>query len=137
MGDEDVESLRRVYAEWSEGNFRRVTDVYGTDLEWGWSDEFPDLEGVVRESVARSERLVRWLSSWEKWRVEPEDFIASGEHVVVLCRYTGRGKGSGVDVDTRGAHLWTFLEGKAIRLEVFSSRERALEAAGLEGEMSG
>jgi ketosteroid isomerase-like protein len=46
--------------------------------------------------------MVRWLSSW---RVEPED--------------------------THGAHLWTFREGKAIRLEVFSSRERALEAAGL------
>jgi uncharacterized protein len=134
MGAEDVESLRSVYAEWSEGNFRPVTDVYGADLEWGWSDEFPDLEGVVRESAARSERLVRWLSSWEEWRVEPEDFIASGEHVVVLCRYTGRGKGSGVDVDTHGAHLWTFREGKAIRLEVFSSRERALEAAGLEDD---
>jgi uncharacterized protein len=134
MGDEDVESLRRVYAEWSKGNFRPVTDVYGVDLEWGWSEEFPGLEGVVRESAAKSERLVRWLSSWEEWRVVPEEFIASGDQVVVLCRYTGRGKGSGVDVDTHGAHLWTFREGKAIRLKVFSSRERALEAAGLEGE---
>ena len=73
--------------------------------------------------------MVRWLSSWEEWRVEPEDFLASGDHGVVLCRYTGRVRGSGVV--THGAHLWTFREGKAIRLEVFSSRERALEAAGL------
>jgi uncharacterized protein len=134
MPEEDVESLRKVYAEWSEGNFRPVTDVYGADLEWGWSEEFPGLEGVVREPAAKSERLVRWLSSWQEWRVEPEDFIASGDHVVVLCRYTGRGRGSGVDVDTHGAHLWTFREGRAIRLKIFSSRERALEAAGLEGE---
>jgi hypothetical protein len=63
--------------------------------------------------------------------VGPEDFIASGEHVVVLCRYTGRGQGSDVDVDTHGAHLWTFREGTAIRLEIFSSRERALGAVGL------
>ena len=134
MADKNVESLRTVYAEWSEGNFRPVTDVYGADMEWGWSEEFPGLGGVVLEPDAKSERLVRWLSSWEDWRVEPEDFVASGEHVVVLCRYTGRGKDSGVEVDTRGAHLWTFREGRAIRLEVFSSRERALEAAGLEGE---
>jgi hypothetical protein len=51
-------------------------------------------------------------------------------YVVVLCRYTGRGKGSGLDVDTEGAHLWTMRDGRAVRLEVFSSRERALEAAG-------
>lgn len=122
------------YGGWSKGNFRPVTDVYGTEMEWGWSDEFPGLEGVVRDPGAKSDRLVRWLSSWEEWRVVPEDFITIADHVVVLCRYTGRGKGSGVDVDTHGAHLWTFRKGKAIRLEVFSSRERALEAAGLEGE---
>jgi hypothetical protein len=63
----------------------------------------PDLGGVVHDPGARSERMVRWLSSWEEWRVEGEDFIASGDHVVVLCRYAGRGKGSGVDVDTHGA----------------------------------
>jgi ketosteroid isomerase-like protein len=125
-----VENLRTVYAEWSKGNFRPVTDLYGPDMEGGWSEEFPDLGGVVHDPGARSERMVRWLSSWEEWRVEAEDFIASN-HVVVLCRYAGRGKGSGVDVDTHGAHLWTFREGEAIRLEVFSSRERALEAAGL------
>lgn len=134
MAEQDVESLRKVYTEWSEGNFQPVTDVYGTDLDWGWSDEFPDLGGVAHETAARSERLVRWLSSWERWRVEPEDFIVSGDHVVVLCRYTGRGKGSGVDVDTQGAHVWTFREGKAIRLEIFSSPERALAAAGLKSE---
>jgi len=134
MGDGAVESLLRVYAEFSKGNFRPVTDVYGPDLEWGWSDEFPGLEGVIREPVERSERLVQWLSTWEQWRVVPEDFVTSGDHVVVLCRYTGRGKGSGVEVDTHGAHMWTFRDGRAARLEIFSSARRALKAAGVEPE---
>jgi hypothetical protein len=34
-------------------------------------------------------------------------------------------------VDTPGAHLWTLRDGKVIRLEIFSSRIKALEAAGL------
>jgi ketosteroid isomerase-like protein len=63
--------------------------------------------------------------------VEVEEYISAGEFVVVLCRYTGRGKASGVDVDVRGAHVWKMRDGKAVRLEVFSSREKALEAAGL------
>ena len=50
---------------------------------------------------------------------------------MVLTRYTGRGKESGVTVDTRGAHVWKLRDGKAVRLEVFSSRARALAAAGL------
>ena len=50
----------------------------------------------------------------------------------MLTRYIGRGKGSGVDVDTPGAHLWTVKDGRAVRMVVFSDRERALEAAGLQ-----
>ena len=74
---------------------------------------------------------VRPLLPWQHWRVEAEDYIAHGDHVVVLTRYTGRGKGSGVDVDTQGAHVWTLRDGKAVRLEIFAARARALEAVGL------
>jgi hypothetical protein len=38
-----------------------------------------------------------------------------------------------LQVDTPGAHVWKPRDGEAIRLEVFSSREKALESAGLRG----
>ena len=91
----NVELLQAVYEQWSRGNFRPVTDVYGADLEWGWSDEFFDLAGVERDSGDRSERLLRWFSSWEVWRVEAEEYLTAGDQVVVLTRYIGTGKGSG------------------------------------------
>jgi uncharacterized protein len=128
----NVEALRPVYEEWARGNWRPRFDVYAEDMEWGWSDEFPGLAGVSRDPEVRSRRLREWLSPWEDWRCEAEEFIASGDFVVVLTRYTGRGKGSRVAVDTRGAHVWTLRDGRVIRLEVFSSRERALAAAGIE-----
>jgi ketosteroid isomerase-like protein len=128
----DVEALRRVYAEWGRGNFRPRPDVYADDMEWGWSDEFPGLERVSHDPSLRSRRLREFLSQWEDWRCEAEDYVQDGEFVVVLCRYRGRGKESGVEVDTRGAHLWTMRDGKVVRLEVFSSRRRALEVIGHE-----
>jgi ketosteroid isomerase-like protein len=56
--------------------------------------------------------------------------------------------GGGLDVETiRGVesarrafedffspHLWTMRDGKAMRLEIFPRRDKALEAAGLSGE---
>ena len=127
----NIEVLRPVYEQWSQGNFRPVTDAYGADLEWGWSEEFPDIAGVERGAEGQSDKLLTWLSTWEKWRVEVEEYRTNGDFVVVLTRYIGRGKGSGVDVDTPGAHLWTVRDGRAVRMVVFSDRERALEAAGL------
>lgn len=133
MSEAEIEVLRPVYAQWSQGNFRPVTDAYGADLEWGWSEEFPDIAGVGPGVEGQDERLLSWLSSWDRWQVEAEEYLTSGDTVLVMCRYTGRGKGSGVSVDTEGAHLWTVRNGRATRLVVFSDRERALEAAGLRG----
>jgi ketosteroid isomerase-like protein len=127
-----VEHLRRIYSEWARGNFEPRFDVYAQDMEWGWSGEFPGMDGVSLDPEQESSsRLREWLSTWEEWRCEAEDFISAGDSVVALTRYTGRGKGGQVDVDTRGAHLWTFRNGRVIRLEIFSSRDRALQAAGL------
>jgi uncharacterized protein len=133
MSEETLAALRLVYAEWGKGNWRPRFDVYDPEMEWGWSDDFPGLSGVYRDPAERNERLREWLSPWEHWRCEAEDYVEYGEHVVVLCRYRGRGKGSGAVVDTKGAHLWTMRDGKAIRLEVFADRARALAAAGVPG----
>jgi uncharacterized protein len=131
MSEENVEALRRVYEEWGRGNWRPRFQIYDPEMEWGWSEEFPDLAGVYRDPELRNQRLRQWLSSWESWRCEAEEYIVVGEFVVVLCRYAGRGKGSGVEVESQGAHVWKLRDGKAVRLEVFSSRKKALEAAGL------
>ena len=128
----DLEALRLVYAEWSRGDFGTRFDIYSDELEWGWSDEFPGLGGVVHDPELRSRRLREWLSPWAEWHVEPEEYRVRGEFVIVLCRYWGYGKASGARIDTLGAHLWTMRDGKAVRLEIFSNPRRALEAAGIE-----
>jgi ketosteroid isomerase-like protein len=126
-----LDAIQRVYQEWGRGNWRPKFDIYDDEMEWGWSDEFPGLAGVYRDPAERNERLLEWLSPWEHWTCEPEDYVVHGPHVVALCIYRGRGKGSGVLVETKGAHLWTLRNGKAIRLEVFADRARALAAIGL------
>ena len=131
MSQQNVQAVRRVYAEWGRGNFDPKFDLYSPEMEWGWSSEFPGLAGVYRDPAERNQRLREWLSPWEHWRVEAEEYVAHGDHVVVLARYRGRGKGSGVEVDVEGAHVWRFRDGKAVRLEVFADRARALEAVGL------
>jgi uncharacterized protein len=130
MSQGNVDALRPVYDQWAEGNFGPQFDVYAPDMQWGYSSEFPE-SGMAVEIGQKSGRLREFLSPWELWRCEAEEYIDAGDHVVVFTRYRGTGKESGVEVDTSGAHVWTMREGKAVRLEVFSDRRRALEAAGL------
>ena len=73
-------------------------------------------------------RLLAWLSEWEHWRAEAEDYLEFGDHVVVLATYYGRGKGSGVEIHQDGAHVFELRDGKVVRLEIFANREKAIES---------
>ena len=102
MSDENVEVVRRVYDEWGRGNFRPRFDFYDDEMEWGWSDEFPGLAGVYRDPAERNKRLAEWLSPWEHWTATRRTTSSTATTSSHLCRYRGRGKGSGAIVDTQG-----------------------------------
>ena len=127
-----LDAIQHVYDEWSRGNWRPKFEVYDDGMEWGWSDEFPGLGGVFYDPAERNDRLYEWLSGWENWRCEAEDYVVQGEHVVALCRYSGRGRGSGAEVETKGAHVWTMHDGKCVRLVVYADRDRAFASIGLD-----
>jgi uncharacterized protein len=126
----NVEALQEIYARWGEGEYDFVPDMYADDFEWGWSPDFPGLAGVYRDAETPNRRLRAWLSPWEKWICDVEDYVELGDSVIVLTHYRGRGKGSGVDVDVLGAHVWRLRDGKAIRMEVFADRQAAFDSVG-------
>ena len=49
-------------------------------------------------------------------------------------RVCGTGKESGIAVEARIAHLFTFKDGLVVRVESYEDRDEALRAAGLEAE---
>jgi ketosteroid isomerase-like protein len=130
MAPGNADLIRPIYDEWGRGNWQPRFDVYHPEMEWGWSDEFPGLAGVHRDSEHPNPRLRAWLSPWEYWRAVAEDFLEIGDHVVVLATYRGRGKGSGVEIRQDGAHVFELRDRKVVRLEIFVSREKALASVG-------
>jgi ketosteroid isomerase-like protein len=126
MASGNADLIRPIYDEWGQGNWRPRFDVYDPRMEWGWSDEFPGLDGVFEDRRDPNPRLRSWLSGWEDWRAEADDYLEFGDQVVVLATYRGRGKGSGVDIVQRGAHVFELRDRKVVRLEIFASREKAL-----------
>jgi ketosteroid isomerase-like protein len=40
----------------------------------------------------------------------------------------GQGKGSGIRVEARYAHLWTMRQGRGVRIDTYTDRNEALEA---------
>jgi hypothetical protein len=55
---------------------------------------------------------------------------ANDDQVVSVARHYGRGKGSGVEVETVFANMATFRDGKAIRWEMLQSPRRGSRSRG-------
>ena len=103
---EFVDALRRIYDEWAQGNFSGGREIFDPNVEGVWAAELPDAHvDQCAEALAGSSR--DWLSAWEGFRVEAEAFLPAQDKVVVLVVLRGRGKGSGVEVATPLAHIWT------------------------------
>lgn len=71
------------------------------------------------------------LEAFEEVVVQPEKFFDSGERIVAFVTLRSRPSSSSAVMEIRIGHIWTMRDGKAVQLEIFPEREKALEAVGL------
>ncbi len=95
-------------------------------IVWNPIEELPT-QG--HEAVRAS--LAHWKAEWEDYELVPEEFVDMGDRVVATVLLGGRGRGSGVEVDARFYDVYTVRDGKIVRMDQFTDRSEALEAAGL------
>jgi ketosteroid isomerase-like protein len=125
MSEENLALVRAIYAAWTEG--RSARSLIDEDVEYV---NPPD---AVEPGVRTGRRAFAEIrSAYDDVRVEPLDYIIAGDDdVVVIARVTGRGRGSGVEMDWRHGYIWTIRAGKAVRFRWFNKPEEALAAAGV------
>ena len=78
------------------------------------------------------ESLEDWPKQWEDFRMDLIEIIDAGDEVAVsVTRHRGRGRESGIEMDFEVFYVQRGRNGRLARIDMFFSREQALEAAGL------
>ena len=123
---------------------KRVVDAYNRRDVDGLFAELatPDFEyypGIVRaldggdyrgrEGVEKFAADTR--ENWEELQTLPEEFRDLGDRVLVLGRMQGRGKASGVPVDSPYVTILDFRGDRIWRSRVYLDRAEGLRVAGL------
>ena len=91
----------------------------------------PAEEAAAEGHDAVRASLVRWKGEWDDYELLPEEFDHEGDRVMVAVRMRARGRASGIPVDARFYDVYTLRQGKIVRMDQFTRRSEALEAAGL------
>jgi ketosteroid isomerase-like protein len=100
------------------------------EFEWIVADG--PTAGNFRGAAGMEESAYRMLDAWEELRFQGEEYRElDDQRVLVLDHRTGRGKGSGVEVATKGATVYHVRDGKVTRILNYWNREHALADLGL------
>jgi len=73
----------------------------------------------------------RWLTKWASFRVESEEMIDAGEHVVAVDRGYGRREPDAPEEPLRRTVLWTVRDGRVVHADFNVPHTEALAMAGL------
>lgn len=135
MSQEYVDTVRTVYEQWGEGDFRASVDLLDPHVVLVLGTEFgpesPDTSRFLGAEAVVAYTRDNLLKPWEDFTMVAEEILAAGDSVLVAVRQRGVGRISGVSTELRYFTLWSFRGNKVIRLESFRERADALEAAGL------
>ena len=129
---ENLDLVRSIYADWERGDFSSAE----------WAD--PETEYVFTDGpgpgswtglAQMAEAPCDCVSAWKDWYAGAEEYRElDDERVLVLCDPRGRGKTSGVELQTARAKAATLLRirsGKVVALTWYFDRDRALADLGV------
>jgi ketosteroid isomerase-like protein len=131
MSQENLELARRGYEAFARGDLDAVFDDFmHPEIEAHDPPEVPDAT-IYRGRKAVRQDWEQTADLFEDFSIDLEKSFDLGDEVVLFLRFRGRGRESGAELEAPMAHVWTFRDGKAVRLRQFLDRAEALEAAGL------
>jgi ketosteroid isomerase-like protein len=133
MSEENVEFVRSVVVQQDRPyDPSRFFELLDKDVEMETFQVLPGHPDHVRGKDALIDFYRHYWGTWDDYALEPTEIVDAGDdRVLVVYHERGRGRGSGVPFDRSFAVLLTVLASKVTRLQYFSAREEALEAAGL------
>jgi ketosteroid isomerase-like protein len=124
---ENVDKAREFIEAYNARDFDRATANFAPDIDWVLPphqafDSARGIPGVLRFFKGIDETM-------GLLQLEPQEYVDEGDMVATRLRHRGRGKESGVEIDTELYHqIATFRDGVIVRMEYVASWPEALEA---------
>ncbi|GAA4556983.1 nuclear transport factor 2 family protein [Streptomyces collinus] len=112
--------VRRRYLASAAGDRAALRATLAPDVEWTEMAGFP-LAGTYRTPEGVPVGVMEKLGEdGDVWTAHDDTYVADGESVVVLARYTATHRVTGRPVDVRVAHHFVVRGGLIVRCEQFT-----------------
>lgn len=132
MAEQNVEIVRRIYAEWAQGKMSAGVELF--DAEIHFETFMPDSNDRIAADGPQGvgSFMREFLSDWRDYRLIGDEFEEIGDDTVFVAgRQAAEGRQSGIEVETDLCSAWRFRDGRIVQLVFEREREAALQAVGV------
>jgi ketosteroid isomerase-like protein len=130
MSQENVEIVRRTYEAANRGDFQSAGLYLHPEIEFHTYAHSPEA-GIYRGKEAVREYNEDLFKQFESIQFELDELVDAGDQVVVVSTQHAVPKGSQQEVNVHIAEVWAVRDGLLAERRSYSTKEEALEAAGL------
>jgi ketosteroid isomerase-like protein len=123
-----IEVVRKAIDAFNRRDTEAMVALGADDFEYDWTRSIAPNRGIYRGLDGMVEFVEDQWTAFEEIRIEPSEYLARGCHVVVPATVHGRGRG-GVAVSANSAQVFTFEEGRLMRITLYQGLDEALAAA--------
>ena len=128
MASENLELAGRGVDAFNSGDLDAIAELWTDDITIDFSASRSPYAGVYTGKEEARRFMEEARDTWDELRWEPRELVEVGPDEVLIDNVMkARGVGSGVEVEGRGAQLWTVRDGLLAHLRLFQSREEAEE----------
>ena len=113
-----TETVKNFYAALTAGDIPAAMNLMADDIEWITMLDPTNITGRGPRHVVE-EMLKPLAQEWESYALTPSEFIADGDTVVSLGRFTCVHNTTGKRADAQYAHIWTIEAGKVPRFRQY------------------
>jgi ketosteroid isomerase-like protein len=126
MSEENVEILRRANEAFQRGDLAGMVENMAEECVCTRVAPLPDVK-AYHGPAGFLQFLLDWVEGFDDFTGSVEEFIVVGnDQVLARVRQTGIGVHSRVPTDGEFWFLYTFRDGKTVRLEIYAEKAQAL-----------
>ena len=113
MSQQDVQTIREGYEAFNRKDIPGVLQRFDPQIEWHEPGGGRAPAGVFHGAQTVADKVFSLVpENFDDFSADAEQFIDSGEYVLVVGRFRGRAK-SGTVLDAPFVHVWKMRNGKA------------------------
>jgi ketosteroid isomerase-like protein len=131
LSRENLALIERGFEALFEGDVDYVVDAFHREVELQGAVGGLEEGDVKRGREAVASEVLPDRSVWADRRWTLQELVEAGDQVVALVREERRGRGSGVEVVSDIALVYSFRDGKVALVEPYLDRSEALASVGL------